>query len=141
MIIEEEQHCDGHQQCKRPRKRKHVNQIEVSSSDDEEQDDGAFNVRETVFQGSFLPITLLAHKGLVDVNQFIVDLQFDAKLIHYIGHWGKLKPLKCFVEKLGIQLDSKDKFGQTVAHYAARKGQLGCLVYLHDKVNLDIPNS
>jgi len=68
-------------------------------------------VRETVLQGSFLPITLLAHKKFIDVESFIIDPSFQAKLVHYIGHFGKLKALKCFVEKIGIDLNATDKFG------------------------------
>jgi len=57
------------------------------------------DVRQTILQGSFLPVTLVASKGLIDVNEFIVEGGQRGKLVHYLGHFGKIKALRTFYER------------------------------------------
>ena len=81
-------------------------------------------------QGSFLPVTLLALAGKFPTNEFIIDPKQGAKLVHYLGTFGNVKALKTFMDKFNIELGAVDTHGQTIVHYAARKGELAMLMYL-----------
>ena len=80
----------------------------------------AINLRQTISQGSFLPVTLVASKGLLAVNDYIVDESQGAKLVHFMGHFGKLKALRTFVDNFELKLDVEDACEHTIVHYAAR---------------------
>ena len=51
--------------------------------------------------------------------------------MHYIGTYGKIKALKTFIAKFGMDLTMTDLHGQTIVHYAARRGELNMLKYLN----------
>jgi hypothetical protein len=69
------------------------------------------------------------------VTNYIVDASTGAKVVHYTGHFGKLKALKTLVSSLGIDhCLLNDYYNLNVAHYAARSGELEVLKYLQ-KVN------
>ena len=78
------------------------------------------HLKQTIAQGSFLPVTLVASKGLIDVNEFVVDASQGAKLVHFMGHFGKLKALRTFVDRFDLRLDEEDSAEHTIVHYAAR---------------------
>ena len=104
------------------------------------------NVRQTIIEGSFLPVTLLAHQGHFPVNDYVIDHSQGAKLVHYIGTYGKIKALKTFLTKYGMDLAATDMHGQTIVHYAARRGELNMLKYLNEVgsqfgVSLQMPNA
>ena len=90
------------------------------------------DILEKVTQGSFLPVTLLALAGKFPTNDYIIDAKQGAKLVHYIGTFGNIKALKTFMEKFDLQLGAMDTHGQTIVHYAARKGELAMLRYLRE---------
>ena len=62
----------------------------------------------------------MASKGLIDVNEFIVEDGQRGKLVHYLGHFGKIKALRTFVERFKLDLEREDMNGQSIVHYAAR---------------------
>ena len=104
------------------------------------------DIKETIIQGSFLPVTVMALAGKFPINTYVIDPQQGAKLVHYIGTFGKVKTLKTFISKFAIDLAAQDKNGQTIVHYAARKGQLQMLKYLREigpayGVGLEMENS
>ena len=45
------------------------------------------------------------------MNEFIVDPSQGAKLVHYVGHFGKIKALKTFTERFGMNINMKDDHG------------------------------
>jgi hypothetical protein len=80
---------------------------------------------------------LIKH-GKLDPSAFIVDPNTGARVIHYTGHFGKVKPLKTLAEEFQMDPLLKDYYGMTVAHYAGRSGELGILIYLSkNKPNLE----
>lgn len=106
--------------------------IEDEKSSEEEQK--KIEVRMTVQQGSFMPLICLIARGEVDATQFIIDTNTGATAIHYTGHFGKLKALIALVEEFNVDpMTQLDNFNLTVAHYAARSGDLAILVYLSKK--------
>ena len=52
-------------------------------------------------------------------------------MVHYIGTYGKIKALKTFITKFGMDLSATDIHGQSIVHYAARRGELNMLQYLN----------
>ena len=66
----------------------------------------------------------MALAGKFPINDYIIDEKQGAKLVHYLGTFGKIKALKTFMEKFDIDLSATDIHGQTIVHYAARKGEL-----------------
>ena len=62
----------------------------------------------------------------------MIDHNQGAKLVHYIGTYGKVKALKTFLTRFGLDLAATDMHGQTIVHYAARRGELGMLKYLNE---------
>lgn len=80
----------------------------------------------------------LIAKNQIDPNTYVVDHTTGAKVIHYIGHFGKLKALKAFLTKFKVDPNILDFYRLTVAHYAARTGELAILVYLKDFADLQI---
>jgi ankyrin repeat protein len=54
-----------------------------------------------------------------------------------MGHFGKIKALKAIVEKFNADVNQQDFYKLTMAHYAARTGELSILVYLKNIANLD----
>lgn len=62
------------------------------------------DIRETIIQGSFLPVTVMALAGNFPINSYVVDPAQGAKLIHYIGTFGNVKALKTFVQKFNVDL-------------------------------------
>lgn len=114
-----------------------------SSESDEDEGSNSIDVVERILQGSFLPVALLCYKEEFALNEFIVDPSSQAMLVHYLGHYGNVKALKTFVESFDLDLNSVDKFGQTILHYAARRGQLNLLQYLqrfHRHLDFDQEN-
>ena len=66
--------------------------------------------------------------------------------MHYIGTFGNVKALRVFIKKFNIDLAAQDMHGQTIVHYAARRGQLSMLKYLRDigpsrGITLEMENS
>jgi hypothetical protein len=53
----------------------------------------------------------VASKGLIDVNEFIIEGGQRGKLVHYLGHFGKIKALRTFVERFDLDLESDDLNG------------------------------
>jgi hypothetical protein len=43
----------------------------------------------------------LIERGEIDLSKYVVDANTGAKVIHYTGHFGKLKALKALVEVYG----------------------------------------
>ena len=72
------------------------------------------------------------------MNKFVVDSSQGAKLVHFMGHFGKLKPLRTFVDKFDLRLDGEDDTQHTIVHYAARQGELAILLYLQDFPEIDL---
>lgn len=102
----------------------------ISSTTDEDEEN-KIDVRLTVQQGSFLPVMCLISKSQLEASTYVVDANTGAKVIHYTGHFGKLKALKALVEEFGLDPRQQvDFYKLTVAHYAARSGELAILVYL-----------
>ena len=98
----------------------------------DETSSAEINIKETIIQGSFLPVTVMALAGNFPTNTFVVDQSQGAKLVHYIGTFGNIKALKTFVRNFRMDLAVKDNYGQTIVHYAARRGQLSMLKYLRE---------
>jgi hypothetical protein len=82
-------------------------------------------------------VICLIEKKQLDPKTFIVDYQTGAHVLHYAGHFGKLKALKVLIENYKIDPNSEDYYKLTIAHYAGRTGELGILMYLKDIGNLD----
>ena len=57
------------------------------------------DIRQAIIQGSFLPVTVMALAGKFPVNDYIIDQNQGAKLVHYIGTFGNVKALKTFIER------------------------------------------
>ena len=74
----------------------------------------------------------LAKRDLINPQTYIIDPSTGAKIIHFTGHFGKLKALKALIEQFSIDPLSIDYYKLTVAHYAARSGELAILVYLRN---------
>jgi len=99
-----------------------------------EEEQKKIEVRMTVQQGSFMPLICLVARGEVDPIKFIIDRNTGATTLHYTGHFGKLKALKALIEEFDVDpMTQLDNFKLTVAHYAARQGELAILVYLSKK--------
>jgi hypothetical protein len=62
------------------------------------EDEDKIDIRLTVQQGSFLPIMCLIEKRELDPSIYVIDANTGARVIHYTGHFGKLKALKALVE-------------------------------------------
>ena len=104
------------------------------------------DIRQSIIQGSFLPVVVMALAGKFPINDYIIDKSQGAKLVHYIGTFGKVKTLKTFLRRFEVDLGATDDNGQTIVHYAARRGQLTMLKYLRQEgeqhgVTLESPNS
>ena len=69
------------------------------------------NIREAIIQGSFLPVALMALAGKFPMNDYIIDASQGAKLVHYIGTFGKVKVLKTFLNRFKIDLAVTDNHG------------------------------
>ena len=52
--------------------------------------------------------------------------------MHYLGHYGNLKALRTFTMRFGLDLTRLDVHGQSIIHYAARRGELGIIKYLNE---------
>lgn len=92
-----------------------------------------------------LPITMLLEKGYCE-PRMMVDLATGATAMHYAAHKGHLKFLRWMVHKYPNDqelFNVKDKYGLNVAHYAARTGQLPCLMYAVEHMNVpaDVPDN
>lgn len=100
-------------------------------NDDDDDEVVKLNARESVQKGSLLPFMSLVASNLIDPSTYIVDLNTGAKAIHYAGHFGNLKALRVFIEIYRLEPSTMlDSYGLTVAHYAARSGDLAILRYL-----------
>ena len=62
------------------------------------------DIKETIIQGSFLPVTVMALAGKFPVDTYVIDPQQGAKLVHYIGTFVKVKTLKTFISKFKVNL-------------------------------------
>ena len=74
----------------------------------------------------------MAENGYYPVNDYVIDMDQGAKLVHYIGLFGNIKAMKTFMKKYDMNLAAKDTNGCTIVHYAARKGQLALLKQLRE---------
>ena len=74
----------------------------------------------------------MAENGNFPVNEYIIDTNQGAKLVHYIGTFGNVKALKTFMMKFDLDVTQTDKNGCTLIHYAARRGELAMLQYLRE---------
>ena len=74
----------------------------------------------------------MALAGRFPIDSYVVDENQGAKLVHYIGTFGNVKALKTFLKSFQVDLAAQDNYGQTIVHYAARRGQLALLKYLRD---------
>jgi len=78
-----------------------------------------------------MPIIGLIARGEIDPKKYVIDMNTGATALHYTGHFGKLKALKTLIEVFKVDpLTQLDSYKLTVAHYAARSGELSTLVYL-----------
>ena len=84
----------------------------------------------TVQQGSFLPMMCMIEKGEIDPNNYVVDANTGAKIIHYTGHFGNKKALRALIEVFKVDLAQTDFYKLNIAHYAARQGELSILFYI-----------
>lgn len=108
-----------------------VDKAHGNHDEEEVEDIPIIDVRQSIQKGSFLPVMALLQSKSFDPATYIVDPNTGAKPIHYSGHFGKLKFLKTLVEV--YRLDPSqilDQYNMTVAHYAARSGELPILIYL-----------
>jgi hypothetical protein len=55
-----------------------------------------------------------------------------------MGHFGKLKALRTFVDRFSLKLDTEDANAHTIVHYAARQGKLGVLLFLEGMGEIDM---
>ena len=78
-------------------------------------------------------MTLLSLAGKFPINDYVVDHTQGAKLVHYIGTFGNVKALKTFMTRFSIDLAAVDTHGQTIVHYAARRGQLSMLKFIRQE--------
>lgn len=88
----------------------------------------------------------MALAGNFPINDYVIDGSQGAKLVHYIGTFGNVKALKTFQRKFQMDLAQQDTHGQTIVHYAARRGQLAMLKYLREVgpasgITLEMENS
>ncbi len=61
----------------------------------------------------------------MDPSTYVIDANTGATVIHYTGHFGKLKALKTLIEEFNVDpVQQLDFYKLTVAHYAARQGEL-----------------
>ena len=72
----------------------------------QQEDDSTaeIDIKDTIIQGSFLPVTIMALAGNFPTNSYVVDPSQGAKLVHYIGTFGNVKALKTFVKMFNIDL-------------------------------------
>ena len=82
--------------------------------------------------GSFLPVMLLLHKNIANVED-IIDQNQGLKVIHYACYFGKVKALKTLVELYKPNLNSIDYRGQTPLHVASASGELSSIVFMCSK--------
>ena len=99
--------------------------------------------------GSFLPMTFLISRGLVDPLQLLVDKNTGALAPHYAAHNGHLKFLrwlKNYIDKLQsiglpkdkVNMDVRDAYDCTLSHYAVRSGHLPVVMYNTDILKIPL---
>jgi hypothetical protein len=112
----------------------HVHPINSTTPDSHQESDETsqqIDIRQSVQKGSFLPLMCLMARNEIDITNYIIDSNTGAKPIHYTGHFGNFKALKTMVEVFNIEPSQHlDYYNMTVAHYAARSGELKVLIYL-----------
>ena len=97
----------------------------------QEEEEKKIDIRLTVQQGSFMPIIGLVARKEIDPTKYVIDMNTGATVLHYTGHFGKLKALKTLIEVFGVDpITQLDSYKLTAVHYAARSGELSVLVYL-----------
>ena len=78
---------------------------------------------------------------MIEPHTYIVDQNTEATVIHFAAHFGNLKFLR-YLHKKYADADynifkTKDKYGLTITHYAARSGHLPVLMFCVEI--LDVP--
>ena len=58
-----------------------------------------------------MPVIVMALNGDYPVDDFVIDENQGAKLVHYIGTFGNLKALITFVDKFKMDLSAQDTHG------------------------------
>jgi hypothetical protein len=103
------------------------------------------NACSKVSGGCFLPIAILIEKEHINPLTQIVDPNTGAMIAHYAAHHGNLKFLRYlemyFKHSLGPNKgfpDFKDLYDCNLGHYCVRQGHLPVLIYLADKLHIDI---
>ena len=69
----------------------------IQESESDNPDAVEIDIKETIIQGSFLPVTVLALAGKFPTDSYVIDPNQGAKLVHYIGTFGNVKTLKTFM--------------------------------------------
>lgn len=97
---------------------------------------------------SFLPITFLILRGLVNPQKLLIDRNTGAMAAHYAAHHGHLKFLRWLADFVNQREENKNKnvnchdvrdfYNCTLAHYATRQGHLPILMYCSDVLNIDL---
>eukprot|EP00347_Sterkiella_histriomuscorum_P000327 403376303 len=113
---------DDHDVEKNGGGKKKKNKKRKGKKEDQPVEDDRIDIRLTITQGSFLPAMALIENKLLDPDTFIVDPNIQAKIIHYVGHFGNVKALRSLIEVQGADSNVQDSYKLNLAHYAAREG-------------------
>ena len=57
-----------------------------------------------------MQMVCLIKNKLVDPDTLVLDQNTGGKVIHYVGHWGKLKTLRTLIEEFGVDVCSLDNY-------------------------------
>ena len=87
------------------------------------------SIKNRIFRGSFLPAMLLLQRGQIDVHQ-VWEPTVGSQLIHFVAHFGKIKPMRAIVEVFHADVNSRDYRSITPMHSAAIGGEIATLSYL-----------
>lgn len=112
--------------------------LEKTNYEIEEESTSNIDVKQRILRGSFLPVMLLLQRGQLAVDQ-IWDPTIGTQLIHFVAHFGKVKPLRALVEIFNADVNARDYRRLTPLHSAALGGEIATLAYLAccDGIDLD----
>lgn len=83
---------------------------EGAEEEEEEDTNETINYKQSIMNGSFLPVMLLLQRRLVKIEDLIDEAQ-GLRLLHYACYFGKIKALKALVELYGAELNAIDYRG------------------------------